>query len=265
MSYLLVTNDDGVDSPSLVPFIEALSHVAPVRAVVPARERSWIGKAITRFDDIRVERVERDGAEINVAEGFPADCVQLGIHSLFDERPEMVVSGINLGLNHGLAFLVSSGTVGAAVEGWIAGIPSIAFSTGVVDGHATWGPHAWAASREELWNRAAALSVDVLQSIRSAGFPEDADIVSVNFPAGADVSTRRVVTDLAVSGYDNVFRESEPGLFVHDFAGGLRVREPTTGTDFEALSSGLVSIAPIRLAHSARVDPAFRAAVERSS
>ncbi len=56
MSYLL-TNDDGVDSPSLVPFMRALSTLAPVRAVVPDRERSWVGKAITRFGEIGVERV----------------------------------------------------------------------------------------------------------------------------------------------------------------------------------------------------------------
>ena len=248
-----------------MPFIEALSAVAPVRAVVPARERSWIGKAITRFDDIRVERLTREGVEIHVAEGFPADCVQLGVHSLFDERPEMVVSGINLGLNHGLAFLVSSGTVGAAVEGWIAGIPSVAFSTGDLESHASWGPYAWRATRQELWDRAAALSVDVLGSIRAAGFPAGADILSVNFPHGADVSSPRVVTELAVSGYDNVFRAAEPGLFVHDFAGGLRVSEPTEGTDYDALSKGQVSICPIRLAHSAAVSESFRAALEHPS
>ena len=263
MAHVLLTNDDGVDSPSLVPFAQALSERSSVRIVVPARERSWIGKAITRFDDIEVERVMREGVEIHVANGFPADCVQLGVHSLFDERPEMVVSGINLGLNHGLAFLLSSGTVGAAVEGWIAGIEAVAFSTGVLDNHGDWGPYAWNAGPQELWSRAADVAVAVLDSIRAAGYPPDADVVSVNFPHEADVTTPRAVTSLAVSGYDNIFRESEPGRFVHDFAGGLRVRDPIAGTDHEALSSGHVSITPIRLAHAANADKAFRAAVER--
>lgn len=265
MSYLLVTNDDGVDSPSLVPFIRALSTVAPVRAVVPARERSWIGKAITRFDDIEVERVERDGVELHVAGGFPADCVQLGVHSLFDEPPEMVVSGINLGLNHGLAFLLSSGTVGAAVEGWIAGVPAVAFSTGDLRNHAAWGTHAWSTDSGENWDRAASVAVDVLVSLRSAGPLVDADVLSVNFPHEADVNTPRTVTSLAISGYDNIFREAEPGRFVHDFAGGLRINEPLEGTDFDALERGHVAITPIRLARSASVGDAFRATVERPS
>lgn len=264
MSYLLVTNDDGVESPSLVPFMDALSSLAPVRAVVPARERSWIGKAITRFDEIEVESIERDGFEIHVANGFPADCVQLGVHSLFDERPQMVVSGINLGLNHGLAFLLSSGTVGAAIEGWITGVPSVAFSTGDLNNHGSWGPYAWSASREELWDRAATVSAEVLMSIHRAGFPSHADVISVNFPHEADATTTRVVTELAVSGYDNIFRAAEPGLYVHDFVGGLRIKGGVEGTDFEALDQGHVSITPIRLAHSAGIDDTFRAAVERT-
>ena len=131
---ILVTNDDGIDSPALVPLLRALSDVRPVRAVVPDRERSWIGKAITGFDEIRVSKIERGGFEIHVAGGFPADCTQLGVHSLFGEKPDMVVSGVNIGLNNGLAFFLSSGTVGAAAEGWIAGIPAIAFSTSALVG-----------------------------------------------------------------------------------------------------------------------------------
>jgi len=263
VSFLLVTNDDGVDSPSLIPFMRALSSLAPVRAVVPARERSWIGKAITRFEEIEVETITRDGFEIHVASGFPADCVQLGVHSLFDDRPQMVVSGINLGLNHGLAFLLSSGTVGAAIEGWIADIPSVAFSTGDLHDHAAWGEYAWTASPEALWDRAAQLSADVLDSIRETGFPENADVVSVNFPHDADTATPRVVTDLALTGYDSIFRAAEPGRYVHDFSGALRIPSEMTGTDLDELVSGNVTITPIRLTRSAPIDAAFRAAIER--
>ena len=262
MGYLLVTNDDGIGSPSLVPFMRGLSALAPVRAVVPARERSWIGKAITRFDEIRVEKTERDGVEIHVADGFPADCVQLGVHSLFGERPEMVVSGINIGLNHGRAFLLSSGTVGAAAEGSIAGLPAVAFSTGLVNDHGSWGAFVWSAGPEELWNRAARVAVDVLRTIRSAGFPAGVDVLSVNFPHDADMTTPRSLTQLAMSGYDNIFREAGTGRFQHSFDGDLRVTEPVAGTDYGALERGHVSITPVRLAHTARLDGGFRAAFE---
>ncbi len=239
MSFLLVTNDDGVDSPSLVPFMRALSSLAPVRAVVPARERSWIGKAITRFEDIEVETITRD------------------------DRPQMVVSGINLGLNHGLAFLLSSGTVGAAIEGWIADIPSVAFSTGDLHDHGAWGKYAWTASPQALWDRAAQLSADVLDSIREAGFPQSADVISVNFPHDAETTTPRLVTELALTGYDSIFRAAEPGRYVHDFSGSLRVPDKMKGTDLDELANGNVTITPIRLTRSAPIDDAFRAATER--
>jgi 5'-nucleotidase len=147
MSFLLVTNDDGVECPSLPPFLRALSKLAPVRAVVPARERSWIAKAITRFEAVATRRETRGGVEVVVADGFPADCTQLGVHSLFGERPEMVISGINVGYNHGRAFLLSSGTVGAAAEGWIAGLPALAFSTGDASRHEAWAKEAWSEVR----------------------------------------------------------------------------------------------------------------------
>ena len=130
MSYILVTNDDGIDSPALLPLVRELAALARVRVVVPDTERSWIGKAISRWDELRVARLEREGIEIHAVGGFPADCTNLGVHSLFDGPPELVVSGVNIGLNTGLGFFLSSGTVGAAMEGWIAGIPAIALSVG---------------------------------------------------------------------------------------------------------------------------------------
>ena len=97
MTFLVLTNDDGVGSPALVPFAKALQRLGRVEVVVPDRERSWVGKAITRHDEIRVEEVERDGILMHTATGYPADCTQLGVHLLFDETPSMVVSGINIG------------------------------------------------------------------------------------------------------------------------------------------------------------------------
>lgn len=124
---LLLTNDDGVDSPALAPFARALAALAAVDVVVPDGERSWIGKAITRAGEVATAVVERDGVAMTTCTGYPADAVQLGVHTLRPSPPDVVVSGINLGLNHGSAFLLSSGTVGAAVEGWICGLPAVAF------------------------------------------------------------------------------------------------------------------------------------------
>jgi len=131
MPTLLLTNDDGMDSPTLVPLAKALQDLGTVRIVVPECERSWIGKAISRFETVRLRTVERDGLTLHAVAGTPADCVSLGVHELFPQPPDLVVSGINLGLNFGTAFVLSSGTVGAAIEAALAGVPGIAFSMAI--------------------------------------------------------------------------------------------------------------------------------------
>jgi 5'-nucleotidase len=263
VSYVLLTNDDGVDSPALVPFARRLGEVVSVKVVVPAGERSWIGKAITRFDEIRVEQTVRGGIEVAVVDGYPADCTQLGVHSLFGAKPDMVLSGINIGLNQGLGFLLSSGTVGAAAEGWIAGLPAIAFSTGSPVDHRGWARGAWSESSGSFWEASAALAVDILVGILAVGYPPGVDVLSVNFPHDADLASPRRITSLAKVGYDNIFREHEPGRFIHDFSTGLRITGDLAGSDVETLLAGGVSITPIQLAHSGRVSGAFRTALER--
>ena len=264
MSFVLVTNDDGVDSPALPALARALGASWPVRVVAPAGERSWIGKAITRHEEVAVERVERGGVEMRAASGYPADCAQLGIHCLWPERPEMVVSGINLGFNHGRAFLLSSGTVGAAAEGWIAGLPAIALSTGDLEDHAGWSKRAWRAPSAGMWERLAALAADVVRDVREVGFPEGVDVLSVNFPHSADLDTPRRVTSLARVGYDRLFQPGEnPGTWRHDFGGAFRRLGPLEGTDLQAARDGSVSITPIRLAHTAELPGHVRRRLER--
>ena len=262
MSFILVTNDDGYDSPSLVPLMQALSALAPVRAVVPESERSWIGKAISRFEDVRVTRADREGCAIWKASGYPADCTQLGIFTLFEEKPELVVSGINLGFNHGLAFFCSSGTVGGAIEAWIAGIPALAFSAGVVDGHAAWSAEARTPEAAAGWARAAALALDVTRVAQKRGLPPGADLVSVNFPWGAGVETPREVTRLARVGYDRVFQPRGEGVYFHEFGGIIRREKSLRDSDVVAAKRGVVSITPVRLAHTAELTPDDRAAWE---
>ncbi len=263
MGYLLLTNDDGADSPALLPFAHALKEIAEVRVVVPDRERSWIGKAITRFGEIRVRRTVLEGIEVAVADGFPADCTQLGVHSLFGTRPDMVVSGINIGLNDSLAFFLSSGTAGAAAEGWIAGIPAFAFSTGVTSDHRSWAERVWAGDDADLWPRAAKISVDIVRDAMRKGYPKGVDMLNVNFGVDTTVDSPRLITDLAKLGYDSIFREREPGVFIHDFSTGLRMRGDLSGTDVDAVARGFVSITPVRLAHAAEISDEDRRVLER--
>ena len=264
MSFILVTNDDGYESPSLVPLIRALQKLAPVRAVVPDRERSWIAKAITRWEDVRVERADREGCEIWRTSGCPADCTQLGVHTLFGEQPSIVVSGPNLGFNHGLAFFMSSGTVGGATEGWIAGLPAIALSAGVLENHAAWAELVRTPAARANWDRAGELCAEIVASVLSHGMPAGADLLNVNFAWGANRETPREITELGRVGYDRVFYERAPGVFFHEFGGIVRRTEGSLrSADVVAAKRGVVSITPVQLAHTAEISSADRARFER--
>lgn len=261
--WILLTNDDGVDSPALVPFARALGRLGDVRVVVPDDERSWSGKAITRFDPIRVDRTERDGIAITTHTGTPADGVQLGAHALFDEPPSLVVSGINLGYNHGAGYLWSSGTVGAAVEGWVLGIPSVAISTGAVSDWEAWRAEARSAEAVATWVTLAEVSTDLLDDLAESELARLADVVSVNIPWRAERATPRRVTRIARTGYDQLFSARGEGIYVHDFGGGIRNHGFVAGNDVDAAHDGVISITPLRMPAAAELPPQVVVAVER--
>ena len=263
MSWILLTNDDGIDSPALASFARALSDLGTVRVVVPDRERSWIGKAITKFDPIRVEKVELDGGVAWTCSGFPADAVQIGIHGLFDEPPSLVVSGINVGYNHGAAFLMSSGTVGAAVEGWVSGIPSIAVSTGMTGDWLTWKRKAHEREAQSEWERLATVATSLVDEVRSSGLIEVADVVTMNLPFDTTLETPRRLTTVARVGYDRLFSELGGGIFTYDFGGGFVEFDGIDGTDVAAAREGAVSITPLRMPAAAVIPDDVRARLER--
>jgi 5'-nucleotidase len=259
---ILLTNDDGLDSPSLIPFARALERLDRVEVVVPDRERSWVGKAITRFEPVTVTRVVRDGVSMWACSGYPADAVQLGVHALFESTPDLVVSGINLGYNHGAGFLMSSGTVGAAVEGWVSGVRSVAFSTGSMDDWHAWKQAVLAPGARPAWQRLASYCAALTEEMLSVGLTDIADVVSVNLPFEAGPDTPRRITAIARVGYDRLFRPDGPGRFVHEFGGGLRHFEALEGTDVDAAHHGWVSITPLRMPQAAEVPAEMRARIE---
>jgi 5'-nucleotidase len=263
VSWILLTNDDGIDSPALAPFARALSDLGIVRVVVPDRERSWIGKAITRFDPVEVKQVDLDGGVAWTCTGFPADAVQVGIHGLFDEPPALVVSGINVGYNHGTAFLMSSGTIGAAVEGWVSGVRSIAVSTGSVGDWMTWKRRVMDPEAAGDWGRLATVTAGVIATIRASGISELADVVSINLPFESTEETPRRVTTVARVGYDRLFGHTGGGVYTHDFGGGFIEFGSTEGTDIGAAREGVISITPLRMPAAASIPDDIRALLER--
>jgi 5'-nucleotidase len=125
---ILLTNDDGIYSEGIRALYESLKTIGEVTIVAPDAERSAVGHAITLSDPLRVKKVNRNGKFFGYATtGTPADCVKLAIRALMKKKPDLIVSGINLGPNVGYSVLYS-GTVSGATEGAILGIPSFAIS-----------------------------------------------------------------------------------------------------------------------------------------
>ena len=125
---ILITNDDGIYSEGIRALCESLKKIGNVTIVAPDTERSAVGHAITLSDPLRVKEVIRSGKFFGYATtGTPADCVKLAIGAILKKKPDLVVSGINLGPNVGYSVLYS-GTVSGATEGAILGIPSFAIS-----------------------------------------------------------------------------------------------------------------------------------------
>jgi len=256
---ILLTNDDGTAAPGLAAFARALQEIGEVGVVVPDTERSWISKAITRFEPVSVVETDVDGVTVMACSGFPADCVQLGIHVLFD-RPDIVVSGINIGYNHGSAYLQSSGTVGAALEAGIAGVPAIAFSAG---SHTV----PWQQWKEDvleppalpMWERLAGVAARMVAD--AAPVAHSGDVLNVGLPDEATWDTRRAVTRVAPSGYDRLFREERPGVYVHAYGGLIHDLDAIEGTDVGAAMEGIISISQIRGAGDNGLDRALMEAL----
>jgi len=128
LPFILLTNDDGIDSPGLAVLRETAAPLGRVEIVAPTAECSAVSHAVSIRKDLPYRRVERDGELwAHALDGTPADCVKLGLTGLFDRRPDIVLSGINPGANLGNNILYS-GTVAAAREAAMYGIPAIAVS-----------------------------------------------------------------------------------------------------------------------------------------
>jgi 5'-nucleotidase len=126
---ILATNDDGINSKFLIRLVEALSQECEVVTCAPDGERSWIGHAITRHQTLEPKKLKKyPGKEAYSVNGTPADCVNLAVGNLLEREPDVVVSGINLGYNVTMPMILSSGTVGAAMEGSLLGLRSMAVS-----------------------------------------------------------------------------------------------------------------------------------------
>lgn len=133
---ILVTNDDGIRAPGIERLARMATLLGDVSLIAPASQCSAMSQKLTIMSSLRARRVPdypvRDVREAYLVEGTPADCVKCGLVALMEEKPDIIFSGINAGYNSGFD-IAYSGTVGAAMESTMAGIPAIAFSTDYLD------------------------------------------------------------------------------------------------------------------------------------
>ncbi len=263
--YILVTNDDGVDSPAIAPLVRALRRIADrVEVVVPDGERSWIGKAVSRQSDLSVDQRVLDGIAVTTVTGYPADCTQLGLYNLFDAQPDLVVSGINIGSNYGSAHTVGSGTVGGAFEAAICGFPAIAVSAcSGRDNWPEWSTHMASPASAADWEPFAEISAEIAADVLANGL--DCDLLSVNMPEGSALDTPRKVTPLTPTRYGQLFRQQPDGTFRHDWRTGLQVPSGDRSGDFPTVMSGTVSIVPLQIANMTATVPGLADRFDRQA
>ncbi len=236
MLKVLISNDDGIHANGLQTLAAKLSQHHEVYVVAPDRERSAMGHALTLHKPIRVEEVEMKFPvkQAFSTSGTPSDCVKLALNALLDVEIDVVVSGINHGPNLG-SDVIYSGTVSAALEGAIHGIPSIAVS--LVNG----------SDKLADFSHGAEFIADFLPRAMKVGIPAKS-ILNVNIPAVSRHHFAGVqISDLGTRMYtDSYERRVDPRGGVYFWLAGEVVEsgEPEN-TDVAAIRNNMVSVSPV--------------------
>lgn len=230
---ILVTNDDGINSPGLQRLVQELAHVGEVYVVAPEREQSACGHAITLHKPLRMTPIALPkAASAYATNGTPADCVILG--TLGDlPRPDIVVSGINAGANLGEEVLYS-GTCSAAMEAVLQDLRAIAVSV--------------CAYTDVLYDAAAQYAAKLVRAVEgSPSFPENT-FLNMNLPNVAPEALREPLwTRLGRRKYSNILnrRDDPRGRPYYWFSGSPMEHDAGEGTDIRAVREGHVSITPV--------------------
>ncbi len=235
MKHILLTNDDGIYSPSIPVLREALARVGEVTVFVPSHNWSAAGHTKTMHKPLRVHKVKLDdGTVAYTSNGAPSDCVALAMLGILSRKPDLVVSGINQGANLGQD-ITYSGTVAAAMEGVIFGLPAIAVSLDSFE--------------SQDFSYAAEFTAHLVNIILVRGLPPGV-LLNVNVPAVPREQIRGVViTRLGKRIYSDVLVErKDPRGRNYYWIGG----EPPSGvieegTDIWALANNYISVTPLHM------------------
>jgi 5'-nucleotidase len=232
---ILIANDDGYLAPGLAALVNAMQGLGEIDVIAPEQNSSGTSNALSLHRPLSLYRGVNGFRYVN---GTPSDCVHVALTGLLPERPDLVLSGINNGANMGDDTLYS-GTVAAAMEGYLFGIPSIAFS-----------------QVEKGWQHldaAGAVARSVVEAVLASHASSDATrsfLLNVNIPNRADAATlpRRVTRLGRRHASEPVIRQRSPrGETIYWIGPAGDAREAGEGTDFHATANGMVSITPLQV------------------
>lgn len=228
---ILLSNDDGYFAPGLAELADALAKIADIVVVAPERDRSGASNSLTLDRPLIVRRSSSGFSYVN---GTPTDCVHLAVTGLLDEMPDMVVSGINHGANMG-DDTIYSGTVAAATEGFLLGLPAIAISLARKSGG--------------NYSAAARVAVDLVERYQRKPWRMPR-LLNVNVPDIPYESLRGMsVTRLGKRHKaESVIKTENPrGEVVYWIGAAGGAQDAGEGTDFHAVETGYVSVTPLQI------------------
>ena len=233
---ILVTNDDGITAPGIRALIDVMNEIGDVVVVAPDSPQSGMGHAITINSTLHCSKIEVDsGPQLEYScSGTPSDCVKLAVNELMDRKPDLCVSGINHGSNSSIN-VIYSGTMSAALEAGIEGIPAIGFS--LLD-------YRWGAKFEIIKPYVKEITKKALQN----GIPKDV-VLNVNFPKGTEspiegIKICRQAKAYWVEEFDK--RTNPMGREYYWLTGKFINEDGGEDTDEWALENNFISVVPVQ-------------------
>jgi 5'-nucleotidase len=233
---ILVTNDDGISAPGIRALIQVMSEIGNVIVVAPDKPQSAMGHAITINNTLYLNKLSKSEDSITEysCSGTPVDCVKMAVNELLKKKPDICVSGINHGSNSSIN-VIYSGTMSAAVEAGIEGIPAIGFS--LLD-------YEWNADFEQIKSHIKKITLEVLEK----GLPEGI-VLNVNFPKLKTEQIKgikicRQAKALWVEKFDK--RKTPQGKDYYWLSGEFINQDKGEDTDEWALNNDYISIVPVQ-------------------
>jgi 5'-nucleotidase len=233
---ILVTNDDGIVAPGIKALISVMKTIGDVVVVAPDSPQSAMGHAITINSTLHIDKINLDDEVLSAysCSGTPVDCVKLGVHEILKRKPDICVSGINHGSNSSIN-VIYSGTMSAAVEAGIEGIPAIGFS--LLD-------YNWNADFEAVKDFVKIITLEVLQN----GLPKGV-VLNVNFPKRKkeDIQGIKICRQAKASWVEEFDKRTNPQGKEYYWLTGQFINEDSgDDTDEWALANGYVSVVPVQ-------------------